>query len=267
MRRNKDRREFTRRLAIGVAAAALVTSAIAVTSALAGFGAATQEVVRLYDVRITASTHTGSVDLFQSCNKRVTTDARHTWSSFHRSVPFQFRRRAGLLLLSSAVQPGSMTGAVSYTDNGYGCNVPPCRVSLKGVAPATFTVLPTARSGRQTSMHFVVRGGLSFRQDKCVDEFDQPLYGPTFDGPGGVDVTRRRPGSSHRVTSSSTNGTSVQTYSSARPTTPAKLAYPLNVIYAGKPVTIRVVDAHDETKLNESLNGVVTITMTPRRSG
>jgi hypothetical protein len=241
----------------------LVTPGLLVSAtASASEAAPDQTVVRVYDVRITAS----STTTFEEgpwgypCEGKTSIDeTKHTWTSLHRGVTFRFQTFAGFLLMPRAAHAGSMTTTLAYRDNGFGC-IPPCQHSWSWRGPARLGVSPSSRSGRGSGrryhMGFTTIGRVVFPAAKCVD------YGPTQTGTA-IDITRRKPGSSLHVTSRWGSSTNVDVAQSARPT-PTKLAFPMDAIYAGKPVTIRVVDTKDETNLFKSFNGVVTIVLTPR---
>lgn len=87
--------------------------------------------------------------------------------------------------------------------------------------------------------------------------------GSTYGTPGQVEVTRRRPGSRYEVDAGWATGTSLTAYSKGRPSA-GTLPYPIDVLYAGKRLSLRVTDTKDETNSYDSFNGVTTIVFQPR---
>jgi len=239
-------------------------------AALAASDASAQRpVVRVYDVRITGVMNASYFER-RTCSDRhpkttMRSSTRHTWSSVHRGVLLTFGTgRIGRFDIGGgSVQHGRMTRSVRYQDDGLSCtSLPPCRFERTHVVPSVFQVSPLGLHLGQYIMGFNVAAaspaGID-TGDACGGQ-----YAPEVQDRG-IDVTRSRKGSRHRIVHSTWLYTSVSTYTRTRPSA-ATLPYPFDLLYAGKPVAIRVTDTKDESRLSESSVGTLTIVFQPRRS-
>ena len=241
-------------------------AAVLVSVAAAAPEAPEQIVVRVYDVRITGATKQETSEIFNGsdgCRHTATSSASQTWSSFHRGVRVTFTS-ARLGPLSPTSQSGKSVRSVRYTDNGLTCGPgapPPCQFDRKHTVSSRFEV---SQPGISAGGHLL---GFGMGASAPAQQFPPNVCGgngfnETANG-GNVDITRRSPGSSYRVSAHWTRPTFLVTSTKWRPTL-ARLPYPFNVLYAGKPLTIRVTDTKDESKLFDSFSGSVTIVFTPR---
>ena len=250
------------RLAAGVLVGALVLAAVAAVSE----AAPEPRVVRFYDVRITGETKQETSDTFagsDNCRKQVVTSGRQTWSSLHRGVRFEFTSDRVAFIPGSAT-PGRLVRTVRYTDNGLSCGpgAPgPCQIDRQSTLRSMFEV---RRPGMYMGAYllgfamYAAEPNEPFPPDPCGGSSPEA----TADG-GAVDITRRIKGSTYRVQGHWLGQTFLTTTSKWRPSL-TRLPFPFSVLHAGKPLTIRVSDTADESKLFDSFSGSVTIAFTPR---
>ncbi len=246
--------------AVGLLAAAVVIAAGAAAAQARPQGT----VVRVYDVRITGeqtSRYTEQVDT-SSCHESVLGVGKQTWSSLHRGVRFIFN--TGPFVMTESNRSGALSASIRYADDGYVC-APTCKVERKSSVSAQLTV-------RQPGFAGSTAGGINMGfsmfpaapwEPVPVNACDNQTT-PAFDGRG-VDVTRRKGDTSYRISGGWNTFTSLTAHSRWRPSV-GRLPFPFDVLYAGKPLTIRVSDTKDESLLVQEFNGSITIVFTPRGS-
>jgi hypothetical protein len=242
----------------------VVVACASAASAVASEASSRATVVRVYDVRITGETKLATSEHFvgsDNCVKTLTASGRQTWSSFHRGVRVTFTS-ARLGPLTPTTKVGRMVRTVRYSDNGGLCGPtpdPPCEFAQKQTVSSLFSVRQPGQSGEDRSYL------LGFDMFGRSSSWPTPCEAHNSDVSDGlaIDITRRRRDSSYRVNSSFWLYTFLSTSTKWRPTL-ARLPYPFNMLYAGKPVTIRVTDTKDESRSVNSFSGSVTIVFTPR---
>lgn len=241
---------------------------VAIMSVAAADATPHRTIVRVYDVRITGetkSTLSGTFRGSDQCVHQYRTSGKQTWSSLHKGVRVAFTD-ARLGPITPTSRPGSLIRTVRYTDNGLTCGSvpdPPCTIDRRTVAPARFDVRQPTRGEGTFNLGFKVfalGGPLPLGMNPCGSDRSPEV---TADG-GYVDVSPRRVGSSYRLYSQWMGGTHLTAMSKWRPSL-ARLPYPFDTLYAGKPLTIRATDTKDETRLFDSWAGSVTIVFTPTR--